>query len=119
MIKKVLLAIFILTSTCLAVESVDVESLGIQHRTTIVWVNQTATPLPSTPLPGRKVISVQNLESSIIVYLGNSNVTASEAPTGGYQLMNKGDRWIGDFTDENIVYGIASEPACVLVWEAR
>ncbi len=66
--KKVLLILFLLiTTTCFAIETVDIESLKVRCKSTVVLVGTTATPLPATPLAGRKVISVQNLEPSIIV----------------------------------------------------
>jgi hypothetical protein len=102
-----------------ATETVDVKSLDVSNITTVVTVTTSATPLPATALSGRKTILVQNVTSTA-VYLGNADVTADEAATGGYQLTNDGDTWIGDFTDENIVYGIvATGTGTLCVWEAR
>lgn len=100
-------------------QSVDLESLKISHITTIISVTTTATLLPTAALKGRKTVMVQNLSTST-VYIGNANVTADTASTGGWQLINQGDSVTMDFTDNIAVYGImASGTANVCVWEGR
>lgn len=111
--------LFFFTAVSFGAQSVDVESLKISHKTTVVTVTTTATALPATPLAGRKVILVQNISTSV-VYLGNADVTADETSTGGFQLQDDSDTWVGDFTEDVIVYArVSSGTAPVVVWEAR
>lgn len=119
--KRTLVLIFALfTTLCFAAQDVDVISLEKSHITTVVTVSTTtATALPATALLGRRVISIQNIDSSAIIYLGNADVTADETATGGYQLANQYDTFTGDFSDDIIIYGIASSSAKCVVWEAR
>ena len=115
----VIIGLLLLAMPSYAALDVRVESLQISHKTTVVTVADTATAIPATALSGRKVVMVQNI-GTVTVYLGNSAVTADEAATGGYQLINEGDTWVGDFTDDVVVYGIvASGTSSVVVWEAR
>lgn len=117
--RLILLILLLVTTVCYAAQDVNVESLKVSHVTTVVNVTTVATPLPATPLSGRKVILVQNVSSSV-VYLGNASVTANTLPTGGYQLRSIGDNWKGDFDDNIVVYGIVSAGTVpVLTWEAR
>jgi len=97
--------IFLFATCSFAAQEVDVKSLDISHLTTVVQVGTTATKLPTTALSGRRVISVQNLEDDMIIYIGNSAVTADEASTGGHQLINQGDTFVADFTDDIELYG--------------
>ena len=43
-----------------------------------VLVGDTATPLPSDPLSGRKSIAIHNMSSSYPVYIGASGVTVDD-----------------------------------------
>lgn len=115
------IAIFLLFSTsAFAIETVDIESLKISNITTVVTVTTTATPLPATALAGRKAVMIQNLDSTAIIYLGNTDVTATENSNGGFQLANQYDVVTLDFTDSNVICGIVSSgSAKVAVWESR
>ena len=119
---RALLIILLLSSStyCYAQsDKVDIESLKISHRTTVVTVETSATPLPAIPLAGRKVVLIQNITGTT-VYVGNADVTADESLTGGYQLISDGDNVSCDFTEDIIVYGrVATSTQTVLVWEAR
>lgn len=120
LLSAITLLIFFSSAVCLGQGmDVSVESLDIDHITTVITVTTSATALPSTALSGRKTVLVQNV-SSATVYIGNAAVTADEASTGGYQLQYDGDSVVMDFTDDIVVYGIvATGTSTVVVWEAR
>lgn len=86
---------------------------------TVVTVSNTATPIPSANLAGRKSLIIKNLDSSKIVYLGSATVTADENSTGGHPLAYY-ENFVGDIGEDTIVYGIVvTGTAKVSIVEAR
>lgn len=122
MVKLIsIIAVLIFSSSVCLGQGMDVsvESLDIDHKTTVITVTTSATALPTTALSGRKTVLIQSAGSAT-VYVGNADVTADEASTGGYQLQYDGDSVVMDFTDDIVVYGIvATGTSTVVVWEAR
>ena len=95
-------------------EKVDLVPLDVSINNGQVDVATTATKIPSTPLSGRKAITVINT-STTTVYLGSSSVTTSN----GYQL--KQDAQVSIDIGENVdLYGIVgSSTSDVRFIEAR
>lgn len=83
--------------------------------TEVVSVTTTATKCPSTPLVGRKYIMIENV-GSVIVYIGDSTVTADTASTGGSQL-EPGDVWREPFDHTVDIYGRVATGTCNIVCE--
>lgn len=48
----------------------------------VIALSTSATAIPTTPLPGRQEIVIQNLDSSIVIYVGSATVTNSGATRG-------------------------------------
>jgi hypothetical protein len=48
----------------------------------VIALSTSATALPTTPLAGRQELVIQNLDSSIVIYVGSSTVTNSGATRG-------------------------------------
>lgn len=51
----------------------------------VIALSTSATALPTTPLVGRQDLIIQNLDSSIAIYIGSSTVTNSGS-TRGFKL---------------------------------
>jgi len=111
---------FLITVSSSAVETVDIKGLDVSVSTTVVTVGNTATKIPASPLSGRRCLTIQNIATTTVIYIGDSTVTANEAATGGYQLAAEWDTITLDLTDEVDVYGIvAVGTAKVVVVEVR
>jgi len=118
---SLLLLLFVFIAPAYTAEEVDVVSLSIGIENSVVSVGTSATAVPTTALAGRRVIIIQNLTASKVVYVGASDVTADEvAATGGFQLANQYDTLVMDATDDIIVYcRVASTTASVAVLELQ
>lgn len=111
-----LILLFLFVMPCFADEDVNVQPLKRSIENTVVNVGATATALPATSLADRYSMIVQNL-GSVVVYIGDANVTANEASTGGYQLQKDGDSIAIDISDDIVLYGIiasGTSPCSVL-----
>ncbi len=69
---------------------------------TAVTVGVAAAKLPTTPLTGRKSLTIQNLSSNML-YIGSSTVTAAN----GIRILPSGSMTIR-VSDSVDIYGIAS-----------
>lgn len=87
-------------------QKVDLVPLDYGIKTTVVSVGNTATPIPTTALSGRKSIMIKNLGSAI-VYIGSVTVTADLNATGGFQLAQN-EVFKGDIGENTIIYGIVA-----------
>jgi len=84
---------------------------------TVTSVGTTATALPATTLAGRRTMLVHN-DGAVIVYLGDSTVTADDtAATGGYELAAGAEKAF-DIGKSVVLYGrTASGTANVKTFE--
>ncbi len=63
------------------------DDFRLEFLSTIVTLTSFPLPLPATPMPGRTSLMLQApYSNSGIIYVGGSNVTADQAPTGGVQI---------------------------------
>ena len=99
-------------------QKVDLVPMDFGVKQTIVAVDTSATPLPATPLKGRKSMIIKNLDSTDILYIGSSTVTADAASTGGFPLSPAQTFQI-DLGENTIIYGISTSSINVSVFEAR
>ena len=115
-LNLLLISFILFPAVCFSAQDVTVLSLDDSIANTMCNVTTAATPLPTTALKGRKVVTIENI-GNVTLYIGGSTVTANEAMTGGLQLKNDGDTFTVDATDDIIIYGIiasGTEPCAVL-----
>ena len=95
-------------------DSKDLAPLNQAIKSSAISVTTSATKLPTTPLPGRGVIMLQNLEADQDVFIGDSTVTAG----AGTKLPAGGGEKAYEFGPGIDVYGIvAANTADVRVLE--
>lgn len=88
---------------------VSVVGLKTAQRITTLNVTDVAAPIPSTPLSGRNMISVQNKSEVDTIYIGNSDVIASDdtlGTTAGWEV-GPGESLNELIQDDIILYAVA------------
>lgn len=83
--------------------------LSTDQKNTTLLVSTIAIPLPAVALTGRNSIAIRNLDSSEILYIGKSDVQASDniGTTSGWQI-GPNETYNVDITDSIVLYGIVS-----------
>jgi hypothetical protein len=81
----------------------------------VIALSTSATALPTTPLVGRQELVIQNLDSSIVIYVGTSTVTNSGA-TRGIKLT-AGQSMVLQVGQGCAVYAVAASgtPDCAIL----
>lgn len=105
-ILLILVATLFLTTNVYAISTVVIAPKTYKVLTTVVSVTTAATALPTTAMAGRKYIRAQNIGTATI-YIGDANVTADTASTGGVQLLPYAT-WEEMFDDTVVIYGIVA-----------
>lgn len=83
--------------------------------TTVITVGTSATALPTTAMVGREYIQIQNV-GTVALYIGDANVTADTAATGGITIFPYG-MWVQPYDNSVVVYGIVASSTCKTVVE--
>jgi len=83
--------------------------LKTNFRITTMNVTSTATALPVTALANRNSMSIHNLSTTDILYIGNSGVTAdrNNGTTSGWEIETQ-EVFNTDVTDSIVIYGRTS-----------
>lgn len=116
--KIIVLFSFFVFSIAYGEQVVKTAPMSLSIRTQVIAVNDTATKLPTTPLPGREYVTLQNVGNATL-YLGNSTVTAGTGAGGGLQIVPFAS-WNGAYDNSVDIYGIvASGTTKVVVEEGK
>lgn len=100
-------------------QEVSLAPLDFGIRQSVVTISNVVTAIPTTALKGRKTLIIKNLDTSVVIYLGSSTITANENSTGGYPLAYRDSITI-DLGENTVIYGIVvSGTAKVSIIEVR
>ena len=106
--KHTLIERFVIVCMCICIGGVILsyaDPLTYQIKSSNITVNGTATKLPSTPLIGREVLAITNINTSVaILYVGNASVNT----TNGFPLDSSTPSMSIDIDNTVDIYGITN-----------
>lgn len=97
-------SLLFITVSAFAITVVDIAPLTYNILSSTTTITTSATPIPATPMVGRRNIAIRLNSTTDTVYIGNSSVTT----VTGFPLDSSCPAITIDVDDSVVVYGIVS-----------